>query len=89
MPYSKLQIAPGIIHTLGSSSDAHGVNFALFSSNAEKVELCLFSDDGSRQLQRLALPDCTSARWPTPLKVPRCAGASAGCCMVKPRTWAS
>lgn len=63
MPYSKLQIEPGNIHTLGSSSDAHGVNFALFSSNAEKVELCLFSNDGSRELQRLALPDCTSHVW--------------------------
>ena len=63
MPYSKLQIEPGNIHTLGSSSDADGVNFALFSSHAEKVELCLFSDDGSSELQRLVLPDCTSHVW--------------------------
>lgn len=33
-----------------------GVNFALFSAHAEKVELCLFSDDGATELERIALP---------------------------------
>ncbi len=63
MPYSKLHIEPGNIHTLGSTWDGDGVNFALFSSHAEKVELCLFNDDGSQELQRFALPDCTSHVW--------------------------
>ena len=31
---------------LGATPDAAGTNFALFSAHAEKVELCLFDDDG-------------------------------------------
>lgn len=58
-----LQMTPGNIHPLGSTWDGQGVNFALYSANAEKVELCLFSDDGRREVQRLALPDCTSHVW--------------------------
>ncbi|WP_199726335.1 hypothetical protein [Acidipila sp. EB88] len=40
-----------------------GVNFALFSAHATKVELCLFSDDGKEELQRLALPEHTNEVW--------------------------
>ncbi len=32
---------------------ATGVNFALFSENAEKVDLCLFSESGNRELERI------------------------------------
>lgn len=32
----------GAAYPLGSSYDGKGVNFALFSAHAEKVELCLF-----------------------------------------------
>ena len=39
-----------------------GVNFAVFSSVAEKVELCLF-DPGGRELQRLALPCRNDNIW--------------------------
>jgi isoamylase len=57
------QLEPGSIHTLGSSWDGEGVNFALYSAHAEKVELCLFSADGGREEQRLALPDLTDQVW--------------------------
>jgi glycogen operon protein len=53
----------GSMHRLGSNWDGKGVNFALFSEHAEKVELCLFSADGSKELRRLALPDFTSNIW--------------------------
>jgi isoamylase len=53
----------GTVHCLGANWDGRGVNFALFSAHAEKVELCLFSDDGSRELQRLTLPDHTNQVW--------------------------
>ncbi|HTR00982.1 MAG TPA: glycogen debranching protein GlgX, partial [Candidatus Acidoferrum sp.] len=56
-------IEPGNIYPLGSTWDGKGVNFALYSAHAEKVELCLFSDDGRQEVQRLALPDCTSHVW--------------------------
>ena len=37
---------------LGATWDGLGVNFALFSANATKVELCLFDIDGKQELER-------------------------------------
>lgn len=45
---------------LGSSHDGEGVNFALFSANAERVELCVF--DGTRT-RVVPLPECTDQVW--------------------------
>jgi isoamylase len=59
----KRGLIKGSMHRLGSTWDGKGVNFALFSEHAEKVELCLFNADGSKELQRLALPDFTSNVW--------------------------
>ena len=39
----------------GAHWDGEGVNFALFSEHAEKVELCLFDASGRREVQRIAL----------------------------------
>ena len=41
---------------LGATFDGKGVNFALFSAHAEKVELCLFDERGHRETARLPLP---------------------------------
>ena len=54
-------LIPGSPYPLGASWDGEGVNFALFSANAERVELCLFTPDGSRELQRLELPTIRTA----------------------------
>ncbi len=40
---------------LGATPDARGTNFALFSANADGVELCLFDAEGDREVARLAL----------------------------------
>jgi isoamylase len=48
---------------LGSSWDGLGVNFALFSANATKVELCLFDADGSTEAERIELPEYTDEVW--------------------------
>jgi glycogen operon protein len=40
-----------------------GVNFALFSENATKVELCLFDDGAKQQVDRIALPQYTHHVW--------------------------
>ncbi len=37
---------PGRAYPLGATYDGAGTNFALFSEVAERVELCLFDDDG-------------------------------------------
>src|SRR6056297_86304 len=44
---------------LGATFDGRGVNFALFSAHAEKVELCLFDERNQRETQRLVLPGHT------------------------------
>jgi glycogen operon protein len=58
-----LRLWPGLPHPLGATWDGRGVNFALFSRNAEKVELCLFDARGRRELNRVALPEYTDEVW--------------------------
>src|SRR3712207_6975442 len=48
---------------LGATWDGLGVNFALFSANATKVELCLFDDRGEREVERIELPEYTDEVW--------------------------
>ncbi len=54
---------PGRPYPLGATWDGEGVNFALFSEHAEKVELCLFDDAGRREMHRLALTEQTDQVW--------------------------
>ena len=49
------RISPGRPEPLGPSLVDGGVNFALFSAHAEKVELCLFDEQGTRELERAGL----------------------------------
>ncbi|WP_141848984.1 glycogen debranching protein GlgX [Lapillicoccus jejuensis] len=50
-----MQTWPGRPYPLGATYDGTGVNFALFSEVAEKVELCLIDDDGTET--RVELPE--------------------------------
>jgi len=54
---------PGRPYPLGSTWDGEGVNFALYSEHAEKVELCLFDISGKRETLRVALPEQTDMVW--------------------------
>jgi len=54
---------PGRPYPLGATWDGQGVNFALFSEHAEKVELCLFDATGQRELQRIAVDEQTDQIW--------------------------
>ncbi len=60
-PGSRLE--DGRPHPLGATFDGDGVNFALFSANARKVELCLFDETGAREIERIALPEYTDEVW--------------------------
>ncbi|MFU1918700.1 AMP-binding protein, partial [Klebsiella pneumoniae] len=40
-------LAAGKPAPLGASYDGKGVNFALFSAHAERVELCVFDEQGN------------------------------------------
>lgn len=48
---------------LGATWDGLGVNFSLFSANATKVELCLFDNEGEREVERIELPEYTDEVW--------------------------
>ena len=53
-----MRIWSGRSYPLGASWDGGGVNFALFSEHATKVELCLFdSVDAKSESQRIVLPE--------------------------------
>ncbi|WP_230530912.1 glycogen debranching protein GlgX [Microvirga roseola] len=57
------RIREGLPYPLGATWDGLGVNFALFSANATKVELCLFDQEGKRELERIELPEYTDEVW--------------------------
>jgi isoamylase len=48
---------------LGATWDGLGVNFAIFSAHASKVELCLFDQSGDTELERIELPEYTDEVW--------------------------
>jgi isoamylase len=59
-----LRVWPGRPYPLGASWDGRGVNFALYSENATKVELCLFdSTDATKESKRIALREQTDMVW--------------------------
>ena len=56
-----LPVWPGNAHPLGASWDGKGTNFALYSENATRVELCLF--DSKNNETRLLLTEVTNYIW--------------------------
>lgn len=57
------EIRAGHGQQLGANYDGKGVNFALFSAHAERVELCLFDPSGKTEIARLELPEYTHEVW--------------------------
>src|SRR5262245_9619262 len=53
----------GAPYPLGAAWDGTGVNFPLFPSPPERVELCIYEEGGRRELQRIELPDRTDGVW--------------------------
>ena len=52
---------PGGPYPLGATYDGIGVNFSIFTRIAERVELCLFDDQGHEE--RIDLPEVTAWCW--------------------------
>jgi isoamylase len=50
-------------YPMGASWDGLGVNFAVFSAHAEKIELCLFDNGGRREVARFTLPEYSEEVW--------------------------
>jgi isoamylase len=62
-PAVRSRIREGQPFPLGATWDGIGVNFALFSANATKVELCIFDIDGTTEVERITLPEYTNEVW--------------------------
>ncbi|MBI5717611.1 MAG: glycogen debranching protein GlgX [Burkholderiales bacterium] len=69
----RLQLEGGRPWPLGATVDAAGVNFAVFSAHASRIELCLFDEHGEQELARLPLPARSGDVWHGHLR-----GAGAG-----------
>ena len=59
-----MRVWPGRPYPLGATWDGGGVNFAIFSEHATRVELCLFgSAKAARVYSRITLPEYTDQVW--------------------------
>jgi isoamylase len=56
-------VSRGRSYPLGASWDGSGVNFAIYSEHAERVELCLFEPKGRREIERIPLGERTDFVW--------------------------
>src|SRR6056297_1260376 len=58
------RVWPGRPYPLGATWDGRGVNFALYSENATKVELCLFDDAAdTKEAHRYTMREHTDMVW--------------------------
>jgi isoamylase len=57
------KLSAGSSAPLGATWDGLGTNFAVFSSNAEAIDLCVFDSAGKREVQKYALPERTDEVW--------------------------
>ena len=57
------KLSGGRATPLGAHHDGAGVNFAVFSANATKIELCLFSAETQQEIARIPLPERTGPVW--------------------------
>src|SRR5690349_21388001 len=58
------RVLPGKPYPLGANWDGVGVNFAVFSEHAQKIELCLFdSMNATKESRRIELREQTDMVW--------------------------
>src|SRR5450759_936594 len=62
LPFQPI-VWPGQPYPLRATLDGEGVNFALYSEHAEKVELCLFDSSGKRETLRVQIREQTDMVW--------------------------
>ncbi len=61
---SQRLVRPGKPYPLGATWDEDGVNFAIYTEHATKVELCLFdSPDAMQESERITMPEQTDLVW--------------------------
>ena len=57
-----IDVSEGLPGPMGASWDGRGVNFALFSAHATRVEVCVY-DPAGRETARFDLPEYTNQIW--------------------------
>jgi len=57
------ELTTGYAYPLGAHHDGAGVNFAVFSAHASRVEISLFDESGQRERARFALPERSGDVW--------------------------
>jgi isoamylase len=57
------RLREGLPHPRGATWDGKGTNFAVFSANATKIEVCIFDETGQKEVERIALPEYTDEVW--------------------------
>ncbi len=57
------QLEVGSPYPLGATFDGMGVNFSVYSANAERIELCLYDARGRKEIGRFDLPERTDEVW--------------------------
>ena len=59
-----MRVWPGTPYPLGASWDGEGVNFSIFSENADGVELCLFDNPEDGEASHvIQMPMRTGRNW--------------------------
>ncbi len=56
-------LLPGRPFPLGATWDGLGINFAVFSAHAERIDLCLFEPSGRHEIAHYTLPEYTDEIW--------------------------
>src|SRR3954470_7057601 len=56
-------VLPGKPFPLGATWDGTGVNFAVYSENASKVELCLYDNRSKQEMERIVVRETTAFSW--------------------------
>ncbi|TCD16269.1 glycogen debranching protein GlgX [Oricola cellulosilytica] len=60
---NEFEIAAGRAAPVGATFDGDGVNFAVFSEHAHRMTLCLFDDQGEKEVARIDLPERDGDVW--------------------------
>ena len=63
MPTLPDRLSPGSPYPLGATWDGLGVNFAVYSAHAERIDLCIFDETGRREIARYEMPEWTDEIW--------------------------
>jgi isoamylase len=63
MVLKPVKVREGWPFPLGATWNGEGINFAIFSANATRVELCLYDETGQNEIGRVELPEYTNEIW--------------------------